>query len=115
MKEHTDFFAMKTHHLKCWPEFFEPICEGTKNFEIRRNDRDYEVGDLLILEEWAPIVNDPECPRHRFNIADESCTCGTRGQYTGRTFYAGITYITDFAQQQGFVVMATKPVGGGRL
>jgi len=25
-----------------------------KNFELRKNDRDYHVGEVLILEEWNP-------------------------------------------------------------
>lgn len=106
---------MKEHHLKCWPEFFSPIQEGLKPFEIRRNDRDFQVDDLLILEEWVPIRPDPECPRHEYLCADESCTCGTRGTYTGNVFYAGITYITDFAQQKGYVVMGIKLVGPSKI
>lgn len=46
--------TMKTHELKCWPEFFAPILSGEKTFELRKNDRDYQVGDLLHLREWDP-------------------------------------------------------------
>ena len=45
---------MKTHKLKCWPSYFEAIKSGTKTFEIRRNDRDFAVGDRLILQEFDP-------------------------------------------------------------
>ena len=43
------------HVLKVWPEFFEMLHQG-KNFEIRKNDRDYQVGDRLTLKEWKPAV-----------------------------------------------------------
>ena len=54
---------MKTHFLKTWPQWFEPIRQGLKMFEIRRDDRNFAVGDLLVLEEFRPGV----------------------GEYTGRT------------------------------
>jgi hypothetical protein len=42
------------HELKIWPEFFEPVLRGDKTAELRYNDRRYEVGDILILQEWEP-------------------------------------------------------------
>jgi hypothetical protein len=45
---------MKTHELKSWPEFFADVATGKKNFELRRNDRDYRPGDELVLREWEP-------------------------------------------------------------
>lgn len=43
---------MKTHQLKCWPEYFMYLALGLKNFEFRMNDRDFKVGDILNLQEW---------------------------------------------------------------
>lgn len=40
-----------THELKTWPEFFEQTRNGRKKFELRRNDRAYQVGDQLLLKE----------------------------------------------------------------
>ena len=40
------------HHVKILPIYFEAVKEGKKNFELRFNDRGYEVGDFLLLEEW---------------------------------------------------------------
>lgn len=45
---------MKTHKLKIWPEYYRAVVKGKKTFEIRRNDRNFKVNDLLILEEWHP-------------------------------------------------------------
>ncbi len=46
---------MITHDLKCWTEPFNAVSGGQKRFEFRLNDRDYKVGDELILREWDPV------------------------------------------------------------
>ena len=45
---------VRTHHLKSWPEFFVPIHDGRKSFELRKNDRGYKADDVLVLREWEP-------------------------------------------------------------
>lgn len=42
------------HVLKTWPEYFEAVYVGEKTFEVRLDDRDYKVGDTLVLREWDP-------------------------------------------------------------
>lgn len=43
------------HRVKSWPELFEATLSGAKRHEMRRaTDRDYRVGDLLILQEYDP-------------------------------------------------------------
>jgi len=42
------------HELKTWPKYFHQILIGNKTFEARKNDRDFKVGDELILREWDP-------------------------------------------------------------
>ncbi|MFD2752405.1 DUF3850 domain-containing protein [Virgibacillus siamensis] len=42
----------KTHELKITPEYFQYVWDKKKTFEVRKNDRDYEVGDKLVLREW---------------------------------------------------------------
>lgn len=41
-----------THELKTWPEHFEEVNQRRKTFEIRYHDRQFEVGDTLILYEY---------------------------------------------------------------
>jgi hypothetical protein len=45
------------HILKCWPEFLDAISDGRKTFELRRDDRDYLVGDTLELREYDPATD----------------------------------------------------------
>ena len=58
------------HDLKILPQYFEAVKTGKKKFELRKNDRDYKVGDEIHLEEWEPA-----------------------GGYTGRDIVKEITYV----------------------
>jgi len=42
------------HDVKCWPEYFEAMRVGDKPFDLRFNDRDYQVGDSVLMREWSP-------------------------------------------------------------
>jgi len=42
---------MKKHYLKTWSKYFHDVDCGLKDFELRLNDRDFQIGDILILEE----------------------------------------------------------------
>jgi len=82
--------AMKTEHeIKCDPKYFTRLCDGTKTFEIRYNDRDYQVGDRLIIKEFDPEKGWPD-----------------HGSYG--TVIAEITYLTDYFQKDGWVVLGLK-------
>ncbi len=43
----------KTHYIKILPEYFEKVIKGNKKAELRRNDRDYKIGDKVILKEYS--------------------------------------------------------------
>lgn len=47
---------MNTHELKAWPQYFAGLWDMTKPFELRRNDRNFQVGDELILRGWDPAT-----------------------------------------------------------
>jgi hypothetical protein len=71
-----------THELKCWPGNFEATVRGDKHHEIRVNDRDFQVGDLVILREFIP---------------DGSCdvkTRATNGVLTNNAVVRRISYVS---------------------
>jgi hypothetical protein len=43
---------------KTWPELFEKILSGEKNFDLRLNDFVCNPGDIIIFREWDPKVKD---------------------------------------------------------
>lgn len=45
---------MAKHELKTWPQYFERLLSGEKTFEVRKDDRGFQAGDLLVLREWSP-------------------------------------------------------------
>lgn len=61
----TDLFtkAMKVHVLKLTQPFFNDVFFNRKEFELRKNDRDYKIGDSLKLVEY-PSDN----PRYVFKV-----------------------------------------------
>lgn len=81
---------MAEHMLKTWPEFFRAMKAGTKTFEVRADDRDFEAGDRLVLLEY-----DPE----------------TAVGYTGEEYHCDVTYVLRDARftPPGSVIMAIAP------
>lgn len=70
---------MTTHELKTDPDVFADTLDKVKNFELRKDDRFFEVGDTLILRET------------RYS-AEEMANSGMPLEYTGRTVEAQIQY-----------------------
>ena len=62
------------YEVKSWPAFFSQMIAGDKKHDMRdKRDRDYKIGDRMLLREFDPFG----------------------GGYTGREAVALITYITD--------------------
>lgn len=40
-------------YLKCSPKYFADLKSGLKQFEVRKDDRNYRVGDLLTIREYC--------------------------------------------------------------
>lgn len=49
---------MKVHELKLDTKYFEDAKSGKKNFEIRKNDRGYQIGDVLELKAYKNYKNE---------------------------------------------------------
>lgn len=79
-----------THELKCWPHFFDAVADGRKTFEVRFDDRGFEVGDTLRLREY-------DVPHG----------------YTGREVSRAVTFVLyggAWGVQSGHVVLALAEV-----
>lgn len=77
------------HELKIHPQYFKAIENGKKYWEIRKNDRNFKVGDIVLLREWDNT------------------------EYSGKEILAEITYMLDdkFAGlAEGYVVFSIKPI-----
>lgn len=90
-----------THDLKTWPEYFEPLQQGLKTFEFRKDDRPYAVGDVLILREWYKELYEDA-------LADGSTPEeATEFAYSGRHCERRVTYIARGGLiPAGYVVMS---------
>jgi hypothetical protein len=58
--------------LKIWPEPFKAVISKKKQYEVRKADREFKVGDDVMLREYLP----------------------KKDKYTGEFFLGKITYIT---------------------
>lgn len=45
---------MKQIRKKILPQYLKEVWNGNKNFELRKDEDDIQVGDELVLEEWNP-------------------------------------------------------------
>jgi hypothetical protein len=79
------------HNVKCWPQYYKSCRSGEKPFEVRKHDRDYQVGDDLLLQEWDPDTE----------------------EYTGKETLFRITYVLkDYpAIAPDYVVMGIMRLG----
>ena len=78
------------HNLKIWPVFFIAVINGKKLFEIRQMDRDFRVGDFILLREFTAATS----------------------SYTGREAMVRISYIyasNDYLKD-GYGVVAIRLV-----
>lgn len=78
----------RVHEIKIGNSFFEDVCTGKKNFELRKNDRDYKEGDILEMSEYK------------------------YGQETGKWVKAIVTYLLEdyTGLEEGYCVMGIQVV-----
>lgn len=80
------------HDLKCMSQYFDALKSGAKTFELRRNDRDYQVGDVLRLRKWGGEM------RHRY--------------WDEEPLYFIVTYMLwqcGFGLKKGYVILGIAP------
>ena len=46
---------MTEHVLKTWTTYFNAVVSGGKNFEVRKDDRGFQKGDILCLQCWVGL------------------------------------------------------------
>lgn len=84
---------MTRHALKTWPMYFDHSWNGKKCFEVRVNDRDFMIGDEVVLREYTPHTD----------------------TYSGREIHGEIVYVTAHLQRLGVVIFQYKEIRRGIL
>lgn len=89
---------MKLHEIKIDAQFVDAKTEGLKYFEIRKNDRDYQVNDLV-----------------RYKVVNYDNYTDMLGVSLLENKIFQIEYITDYAQKDGYIVWQERElIRGGR-
>ncbi|OPZ24600.1 MAG: hypothetical protein BWZ03_00075 [bacterium ADurb.BinA186] len=78
------------HELKIWPQYFARVKDGTKTFEIRNNDRGFQMGDTVLLKEYVPTQ------------------VGEPGHYTGEYLARKVGYV--YRAEGNSVVFSLMPL-----
>lgn len=112
----------QTHKIKCHPAPFSAIARGDKRFEMRKNDRDYQTGDTLIIGEWDP-EKWLEPRKWGLETNGDNTVTGlvappqAPGMFTGNEVTARVTYCLHgpkYGVPEGYVCMSLE-VGETRL
>lgn len=95
------------HTVKCYPEYFKPLMEGSKTFEVRENDRFYEVGDYLAVNEFMPESDPYTVRKDTQENGGKFRRAADDGYYSGKSALFRITYILDNPQfcKEGTVIL----------
>lgn len=92
IKENHKEHVLKTDHV-----VFQDVLDGNKTFEIRFNDRDYQVGDLVILKETE--------------FTGEQMKSGQPLVYTGREIQKRISYVlSGYGLHEGWVILGIQDI-----
>lgn len=91
---------MKIHELKTDPDWFDSVADGRKTSEIRYNDREYHIGDLLLLRRTRWLSNDMKN--------------GKPLEYTGEWLLAKVTHMQSAVGiGEGWVSLSIKVLTTG--
>ena len=88
--------GVATHTLKLESKFFVDVVRGLKSFEIRKNDRDFNVGDYIILKRYDPKKGYVKLDGDKLVSTELGGADSVKVK---------VTYLTDYAQKDNYVVM----------
>lgn len=90
-----DIARIRRHILKTDPEVFDAMWAGHKTHEIRFNDRDFKVGDELILK--------------RTEFSGEQMKNGAPLRYTSRSMFRVVSHVqTGYGLKDGWVILSVQ-------
>lgn len=111
---------MKTHELKLDIKYFDDVKSGKKNFEIRKNDRDFQVGDILELkafkEGYYAKRNSEDGFGDNYHVMGSDCCLYSPEQ--ADTIKAKVTWVLDIFEnsfESGCKMAETVPETGDDL
>lgn len=91
---------MKTHNLKLSVEFCDAVLRGEKTFEVRKNDRGFQMGDLI---RFVPTDGTS------YRSSDGTVIEHAKHEISGHTYK--ITYILNgWGIKNGYVVLGIKEI-----
>ena len=94
---------MAEHVLKTLADYWDAVARGEKNFEVRRDDRGFQKGDVLVLRrmEWRErLMGRKELVETRDNLSNAR-----------REIRRKVTYVLTGGQlgiEPGYVVLGLK-------
>jgi hypothetical protein len=98
------------HTLKTDHEVFQAVWEAKKTYELRKNDRNFQVGDTLDLAETV-YTGAEMAPRLNGAFPGETIP-GKPLEYTGRHCYFKVTHILNgpiYGLTDGWCIMSIVP------
>jgi len=83
------------HQLKCEAPYFQDIIKGIKTYEVRKNDKNYDVGDYLALNEIEYVFERDACMY----------------KYTGNSALYKVVHVLNDNMycKDGYVIMSIRP------
>ncbi len=90
-----------SHHLKTLPAYWDAIARGDKLFEVRKDDRAFQAGDILVLERYD--ADDRRDPLAHFQTM---------------SLQRLVTFVLrggQFGVEPGYVVLSLRDISGDDL
>lgn len=87
------------HELKSDPAIFQMSVQNVKDYELRLNDRNFQIGDILHIRETSE--------------SGEAMSAGAELRYTGRIMVRKINSIlSGYGLKEGWVILNVRKLRG---